>query len=475
MAITDYLLRHQATNPVSFHMPGHKGSRLFRRLGYDAFLDNIVDIDITEIPGADNLFQTEGIIAETMARYRRLYGSRQTYLLINGSSSGLIASILATTGRGEEMIVARNCHKSIFSGVEMAGVRPVYAYPQIVAPYGISGPVSPEEVERCLREHPRAAAVILPSPNYYGICSDIAAIAEVVHRSGKILIVDQAHGAHLKFLDAQSLAAEDLGADIVICSTHKTLASFTESAVANVMGDRVSLQRMEDALGKMESTSPSYILMASLDVNADILEKHGASLMAEWKACIERFYREAAIRIPGLRIMEHPMLDRTKINLDMSGYGLSGHALEQALTDRGIWPELVTGDIVMCMTGVGNQWSDYEALLQALQDIAATAPDRAGAACTTCANGPLRDPEASAWSFPVLTQKPIPKDKAELPLGDAAGKVCARALIPYPPGIPIVCPGEVLTEEICRYIAELRAQGENVIGLSAEGTVCVGI
>ena len=253
MAITDYLLRHQATNPVSFHMPGHKGSRLFRRLGYDAFLDNIVDIDITEIPGADNLFQTEGIIAETMARYRRLYGSRQTYLLINGSSSGLIASILATTEHGDDMIVARNCHKSIFSGVEMAGVRPVYAYPQIVAPYGISGPVSPEEVERCLREHPRAAAVILPSPNYYGICSDIAAIAEVVHRSGKILIVDQAHGAHLKFLDAQSLAAEDLGADIVICSTHKTLASFTESAVANVMGDRVSLQRMEDALGKMES------------------------------------------------------------------------------------------------------------------------------------------------------------------------------------------------------------------------------
>jgi lysine decarboxylase len=204
--------------------------------------------------------------------------------------------------------------------------------------------------------------------------------------------------------------------------------------------------------------------MASLDVNADILEKHGGQLMAEWRDNIDRFYREASRRVPGLRIMKHPTLDRTKINLDMSGYGLSGHDLEQALMARGIWPELVTGDIVMCMTGIGNQWSDYEALLAALSDIVAAVPP-VGAAP---AGG------RAAWSFPVLEQRAVPKDRIESPLDDASGRVCARALIPYPPGIPIVCPGEVLTEEICRYVAKLRAQGENVIGLSVEGTVCVG-
>ena len=235
---------------------------------------NIADYDITEIPGADNLFQTEGIIEETADKYADLYDVEKSYLLINGTSSGLIASILATVPKGGKLIMARNCHKSVFNALTLGDIAPVYAYPDVIFQYGISGALSPEEIEMLLHNHPDASAVILPSPNYYGICSDIKAIAEVVHKYGKVLIVDQAHGAHLKFFssfglrrpvislpgggkvasvdvrrgaEAQAeyyrnhgtgqslgekgwkwgmpLPAEECGADIVVNSIHKTLSS----------------------------------------------------------------------------------------------------------------------------------------------------------------------------------------------------------------------------------------------------------
>ena len=185
-------------------MPGHKGSRIFRENGYGSFLDHIMDCDITEIPGADNLFQPETIIKETMEKYCRLYDVKKTYLLINGSSTGLIASILAAVPNSTKLSLARNCHKSIFNALALGNIQPVYAYPEMVEEYGILGAVSAEEIAERMDENPEAEAVVIPSPNYYGICSDIQAIAEEVHRRGKILIVDQAHGAHLKFFHDQT-------------------------------------------------------------------------------------------------------------------------------------------------------------------------------------------------------------------------------------------------------------------------------
>ncbi|WP_303858217.1 aminotransferase class I/II-fold pyridoxal phosphate-dependent enzyme [Aminicella lysinilytica] len=462
----DFLRAHAGGSPVSFHMPGHKGAAVFRRLGYDDFLDNMVDWDITEIPGADNLFQTEGVIANIMERYRGLYESRASYLLINGSSCGLIASIMSSVPRGGRLIMARNCHKSVFNGLSLAGAEPVYAYPEMIESYGITGEISVDEIRRCLDAAPDASAVLLPSPNYYGICSDIGAIGELVHSRGKILIVDQAHGAHLKFFDeygdGQSMAAENLGADIVIDSVHKTLASFTQSAVANVFGDRVNLFDFEDALQKIESTSPSYLLMTSLDVNADIMEKHGQDLIADWRSDLDWFY-EAATEIDGLHVMNHSLLDDSKLNLDMSLYGLDGLALEKKLMARNIYPELVTGNIVMCMTGIGNRRCDYEALIGALSAIASE-------------HDLLDSVEASPapWSFKDLKQHSVPAVRIKSQLNDAAGKVCAASIIPYPPGIPIICPGEELDQEIIDYVSDLRARGENVMGVDSDGCIMVG-
>lgn len=466
--VTQFLLSHAAKKPVSFHMPGHKGSAIYREHGYGDFLDNIMDCDITEIPGADNLYQAEDIIADTMAKYRELYNVRESYLLINGSSAGLIAAILTCVPRGGKLIMARNCHKAIFNGLLMAGAEPVYVHPEMIDDYGISGEISVAAIKDAIKANPDASAIILPSPNYYGICSDIKAIAEAAHDAGMYLIVDQAHGAHLNFFDAYvhgaaaAKAADHLGADIVIQSTHKTLASYTQSAIVNLCTDRVDKYLFEDKLQLIESTSPSYLLMASMDVNADLLASHGEVLIRDWEENLQWFY-EAAKSVEGLRVMAHPMLDHTKINLDMGAYGIDGLTLEEMLMGKDIFAELVTGNIVMCMTGIGNKRCDFERLLDALKEIAGSH--------TLCETAALA---VQTLTMKQLEQRAIPTAKESVPLAEAAGRVCASSIIPYPPGIPIICPGEVMDEEILQYAADLRAKGEKVMGIDDQGRVLVG-
>ena len=465
--IKDFLLLHGQQNPVSFHMPGHKGARLYRENGYSDFLDQIMDCDITEIPGADNLFQTEGIIAETMTKYRDLYDVKQSYLLVNGSSGGLIAAILTAVSKGGKLVMARNCHKAVFNALQLGDIVPVYAYPETLEAYGVLGGIRADEIARCLDENPEAEAVILPSPNYYGICSDIRAIAEVTHDRGKLLIVDQAHGAHLKLFGKYGIAgfpraAEEQGADMVINSIHKTLASWTQSALLNVCTDRVNCHVLEDKLQMIESSSPSYPLMATLDINADLLLEKGETLMRVWAESLRWFYAEAK-KIPGLVIMETPALDYTKMNLDMSAYGVNGNELEELLMEKGIFLELVTGNIIMCMSGIGNQRSDFERLLAALRKIAA---EREFSAAAKMAQPPALTTR--------LERRALPRQKVFVPLAEAAGRVCASSLIPYPPGVPIACPGEVLTEAVLAYVKARRDADEKVIGITADGYVFVG-
>lgn len=464
-SLIDFLTEHAAKDPVSFHMPGHKGSDLYKRMGYGSLLDSLMDCDITEIPGADNLFQTEDVILSVMQKYAKLYGSKRSYLLVNGSSVGLIAGILSCTKRGDKVIMARNSHKSIFNAMRLGGLEPVYLFPEIMEKYGILGSVSYAEVAKLLDENPEAKCVVLPSPNYYGICSDIRAIAEVCHDRGKVLIVDQAHGAHLRFIgDDYPMSAEEGGADIVINSTHKTLASWTQTAVMNVMTDRVDRGIIEDNLQILESSSPSYPLMLSLDVNAEILldDKKKTEVLGEWRTAVDLFYEKAG-EIPGIRIIEDPMLDRTKLNFDMSAYGLTGNELESLLNEKGIFVELVTGNIVMGMTGIGTTKNHVRRLLDALSEIAQHRE-------MTVPEGGKEEPMLSV----KLEMTAVPEERISRPIEECSGMVCAGALIPYPPGIPLACPGEILTEELISYIIKLRALGEKVIGVSEEGTILVG-
>lgn len=464
----EFLLEHADRNPVSYHMPGHKGMDIFKKYGYDDFLSRFVDCDVTEITGADNLFQAEGIILDVMERYAKLYDVKKSYLQINGTSGGIIAAIMASVKPGKKLIMARNCHKSVFNALVLAGISPVYAQPEFIEEYGISGAISVDEIVRCMDENPDADAVILPSPNYYGICSDIEAIAEAVHARDKVLIVDQAHGSHLKFFhkfgcgEGMPKSAEESGADIVIGSIHKTLASLTQSAILNLNSDRVDRYVLEDKLQMIESTSPSYILMSFLDINAQILENHGEQAMGEWKEALDYFYEELK-NIPGLKIMTGDNIDSTKVNLDMSAYGIDGAELEVLLQEYDIFSELYAGNVLMLMTGIGNTKEHFDRTLDALKDIAS--------------KHELKESETVESVFKAPKQGrlfPIPVYKEMIPLTEAAGRICASSIIPYPPGIPYVCPGEEITEEMIAYVKALRDDGEKVIGINDIGQVTVG-
>ena len=466
--IISFLTEHADKHTVSFHMPGHKGSAIYKKFGYTEFLEKMMDCDITEIIGADNLFQTEGILKAAQEEYAKLYGVKRAYMLVNGTSGGVIAAIMASVPKGGKLVMARNSHKAIYNALLLADIQPVYAYPEMIEEYGISGEITAEEITRCLDENPDASAVILPSPNYYGICSDIRKIAEIVHSRGKILIVDQAHGAHLKFFSDCGFSdmpqsAEEQGADIAVNSIHKTLASFTQSAALTFNSDLLDHYTLEDKLQMIQSTSPSYILMGSLDINADIIKNHKEEVFTAWHDALAYFYAEAE-NIPGLAVIRDAKLDFTKINLDMSAYGLSGAELEHLLMEKGIYAELTTGNILMCMTGIGNTKADMEKLLEALREIAASHP---------LAEGKKQTPPAVLEARFELCA--VPSKKERVPLSEGAGRICASSIIPYPPGIPFICPGERITDEVITYIAALREAGEKVIGVNAEGEIIVGV
>lgn len=472
MNMLSYLKSYAKKDNVSFHMPGHKGSGIFRMCGFDEEISMLADMDITEIPGADNLYCPDGIIKDVQERYEKIYGSKKTHILINGSSCGIMAAIMASISPGDKLLIARNCHKSVYNGLALAGGEPVYIMPQMEEEFYITGEISSDSVRRALEEDDKIAAVIITSPNYYGICSDIKEIAEVVHEFGKILIVDQAHGAHLKLFESfmkkdmdMPQSGESGGADIVINSTHKTLATFTQSAIINVMSYRVDEDILLDKLQILQSTSPSYILMLSHYMNVSILEKYGENLFTRWYDSVMHFYKKAA-NINGLKILKSDALDKTKINISFASMGMSGAELEQKLLDRGIYAELSTGNILMAMSGIGNEKRDYDRLLKSLEEISVEVTRR---------NRNMTEKEDMSFVNmpPANKYVGIFREWEQVQLDDCEERVSASIVAPYPPGIPFLCPGEKISPECVAKLQEIRKEKRKIYGLSKEGNIRV--
>ena len=466
----DFLVNQSKEGNISFHMPGHKGPGIYQKYGFSDFLERMMDCDITEILGADNLHQPEGIIKDIQERYERLYDVKKSFILVNGTSCGIVASILATVSRGGKLLMSRGCHRSVYSGIALGDITPCYIQPETTKE-GIMGILDHRKVALTLDENPEAEAVILPSPNYYGICSDIEKIAEEVHKRGKILIVDQAHGAHLhlfeKFCGEGELprAAEDLGADIVINSTHKTLATFTQTAILNVTSERVDLFKLESYLHMVQSTSPSYLLMASHDINSKIIEEHGDEIFSQWMEDLKWFYnRFSASNL----IAGWDGLDFTKINIDASAIGWTGSQLEDYLMENKIVPEMVTENIVVAMSGIGSVRMDYEKLAEVLEG----AIEKAAAGRQTI-HGDADACREVSEKYPQTKVVNHGEKVIELPLEQCEGYASGDLLIPYPPGIPVLCPGEEVTQEIIDYIKKLTGENRQVLGLSEENAIHV--
>lgn len=487
---------------ISFHMPGHKGrATIYEKTGYSDFLRNIMACDITEIPGADALFCPETTLKGVMENYAELYGVLHTELLVNGSSAGVISAIIGSVPIGGKLILGRNSHHSAFSALRLGGINPVYLRPEIDTEFNLVSEITPEELSDACKANPDASAVLITSPNYYGVMSDIAQLARIAHDHGMILIVDQAHGAHLRFFDYEAAAmraegiyirhashsAETLGADIVINSTHKTLLSFTGSGILNICSERVNVSSVTETLRMLQTTSPSYLLMGSLDINEHIMRKYWQTIIQNWRTDLTRFYRRAA-HINGLTVVggrqavraarladaeeavsdfamyhERTGLDMTKINISMAELGLSGEQLDRELRHRGIIPEMVHGEFVMLMTGAGNIGSDYDILLKNLKEIS-----------DNYAIGGVVDRTPASIPDFELEAAEVPSEGEYVPLYKSDGRVLYDPVIVYPPGTPIACPGEVITLEVIYFISDAIERGEKVTGVDEEGMIKVG-
>ena len=496
--IISFLNENAKSEHISFHMPGHKSRRdLFVQSGYSDLLYDVIKYDITEIPGADALYDPRSTLRAVMNNYAELYDVLHTELLVNGSSAGIMAAILSSVPIGGKLILGRNSHHAAYSALRLGGINPVYIQPETEPRYKLSAEISPYALEDACKANPDASAVLITSPNYCGMLSDISLLADVAHDYGMMLIVDQAHGAHLKFFDYDARAARDsgsyvphishaaetLGADIVINSTHKTLLSFTGSAILNICGDSVDISAVRETLRMLQTTSPSYILMASLDINEKIMRKHGKKIISSWKSDLDYFYKQAH-KIRGLTLVEgggergtgggdeecFPLYryregpDVTKINISMAEFGLSGDQLERELRYKGIVPEMVHGEYLLLMTGAGNKRSDYDALLKALSDIA-----------SNYGVSGREDIRPRSLEAPVPETGDVPTQAELVPLYESDGRVLYDPIITYPPGTPVVCPGEIMSLEVISYIQGLPADGDRISGVDEEGRIKVGI
>ncbi len=511
------LKEYSRSGVYPFHMPGHK-----RQLDFP----NPYSLDITEIEGFDNLHHAKGILAEAQERAARLYGADRSYYLVNGSTCGILAAVSAAVPKGASVLVARNCHKSVYHALELRDAKPIYLYPRRTD-VGIAGQIQPGEIEELLRreqdvretgnlleaEKPHEtgkvpyriedlsaeadngrrgqsggiAAVIITSPTYDGVVSDIREIAEIVHRYGVPLLVDAAHGAHFGFSECFPENPLRLGADAVVVSIHKTLPAFTQTALLHLKGERISAERVEEFLDIFETSSPSYVLMAGADRCMQIMASDGKRLLNRLAARLEAFYeRMGSLRqmyvlrksnIVGDSFSQAYDFDESKILIFTDRAGISGMQLADILrTEYGLEMEMACANYVLALATLMDTEEGFirlgDALLAidaSLEAISKTHGGR-GYAGVALHTGSYADGRMDAV-MPIAEAREA--GRRRIPLEQAAGSVSASYLIPYPPGIPLVVPGERIDAQTATEISHCRRMGITVEGLIQDDMVMV--
>ena len=438
---------------IPMHMPGHK--RNTDLLGNDLPYAG----DITEIDGFDNLhdMETEGILNAIAKRASALYHAKFAFPLVNGSTGGILAAIRATAAPGDTVLAARNCHKSVYHAIELCELAHTSLLPPTDAVSGIYGSIRPEDVEAAFSKDPTIRAVILTSPTYEGVISDIKSIARTVHRYGATLIVDAAHGAHLPFTECSNCFPYD--ADIVITSLHKTLPSLTQTALALVYSENIALKdALMRELAVFESSSPSYILLSSIDRCIALLESKKDALFSAYRARLDRFYAEAstlsAIRLLTGDKTAHPdffSFDRGKIVLLSRDERMDGNVLMERLRrEHRIECEMAYTDYVLCMTSVCDTDENFEMLLRALTEIDRNAaPSREQPHKAVMTSLPPR--ACTVAEAPRLPPAPL-----------SVGEIARDYAWVYPPGVPLVLPGEIYTKETDELLKSIKASGLSV-------------
>ena len=480
------LAAYARSDMYPFHMPGHK-----RRTGpEESFMNSCTDsftnpfaVDITEIEGFDNLHHPEGILKDSMKWAADVYGADQTYYLINGSTGGILAAVCGSVPRGGRILVSRNCHKSVYHGICLNQLKTSYVYPQEIEGLGIQGGITAEDVDRMLNRYMDTQAVLIVCPTYDGIVSDIEAIARIVHRAGLPLIVDEAHGAHFRYDAMFPVSALDLGADVVIQSVHKTLPSLTQTALLHIKCNRpdggcyADRERIDRYIHMVQSSSPSYVLMASIENSIYQMEQTDT---APYGKQLHKLRRRLG-QMRHLRLADTGLigqagirdLDISKIVVSTRGTclypaedgltGFTGAQLDDILRrEYHLEMEMCGADYVTAITTVMDSGEGLERLGDALTRIDSQLTD-AGYK-PDGRSGDQKSVYSMRCDTAMSMGEAMEEKMASVGLEDSAGCISGEFVYIYPPGIPIVAPGEWISRPILEVILEYRDKGLPVQG-----------
>lgn len=456
------LIEYSKSDFYPFHMPGHK-----RNMDE---LQNPCLYDITEIDGFDNLHEPQGILRIAMEEAAKFYGSDKTYFLVNGSTCGLLAAICGVTSKKDKIIVARNCHKAVYNAIYLNELEVSYIYPEMISEYGINGGISVESVEYAINENKDAKAVVLTSPTYEGIVSDIDAIAKVVHDNNMVLIVDEAHGAHFSMHSELPESSIKKGADIIIQSLHKTLPALTQTALLHIKGEKADREGIEKFLKIYQTSSPSYVLMSSITECINKIKKDGAFMFEPYIKRLKVVQKHAS-KLTHIRFLNEDIIgnnavfdfDLSKIVISVKGTGYSGQWLYDKLCrDFHLQLEMASGDYVIAMTSIMDTEDGLLRLFKAITEI-----DR-DIRIDEYDKGKSENEEENFIVPKAISIKSIydaQNSETEcVGMRVAEGRILAEYIYLYPPGIPIVAPGEMLTGELNILIEKYKKSGLNIYG-----------
>jgi len=457
--IYNMLLKYSGRKPLPFHMPGHVMGRGLASLFKDAGL-----MDITEIPGSDFLHDPGGVIMEAQVLAARAFGARNTYFSVNGSTAGIHAMIRAAVKPGGKILVNRDAHSSAINAISLLNAKPVYLIPVYDEETHLALGCRKADLESALNQHPDIQAVLLTRPNYYGVVPDIKDMAEIARSRGIPVIIDEAHGAHFAFSSLLPETALESGADACVQSLHKTLPAMTQTALVHE-GESSMLEpgSLFRNLSMLQTTSPSYVLMASIDIAREIMEKMGAELYDVLYGRIRAFDAELS-GIAGVKRVkpgaEGIETDFSRIVLSFQECGLTGLEAERILRESfGIVAEMADHYHVVFIATPFHTDDDFETLIRAIHETV-----RRG-------YGPAEDRLSFVRAPKTLPEKAmnpgeaLSKPSEIIPLKQAAGRISAAPVTPYPPGIPLVYPGEVITAELSGCLAEILRSGGRVHGI----------
>jgi len=461
--LVNALLDYVEHKPVPFHMPGHKGKRIFP----PAFSGSLFDLDMTEVPGLDNLQAPEGVIKDAQGLAARAFKSAACFFLVNGSTSGIHIMMMSAFKPGDKVLLQRNCHKAVWGGLVLSGAVPVYIQPEYDEELCLPTHITPEAVEEAAKRHPDAAGIIITNPDYYGLCPNLAKFRSIMDKYDMLMLVDEAHGAHLVFHPDLPPSSAQCGADLWVQSAHKILPAFTQSAYLHA---NININRVAQLHSMLQSTSPSYLLMASLDWARGYMEEQGKDALDklfDYLAWTRKELKALGIEtMEGLKRPEVHGIDPTKLVLDISPLGLTGYEGERILREAGVQVEMSDIYRLVLITTAADEKQDFEKLIEACRTLSSYKGNR----------GQKKNSLSISREIPKQMLSPkeaFDKTLEYVPLSRAEGRICAGLVGAYPPGIPRFCPGELIDTAGIEELLEIKAWGGQLFGHMGNDMVAV--